>query len=165
MTTHVTAQPTTSCADSKVLGQLITCRQIADPQRAARCATPQSGRMVVPVEGRRILKFGQPTVYGGKSRGLVFQAANGTSVRAPVSGVVIFAGEFRSYGDVLIIDGCEMVAVVAGLLSVDVAEGQAVSAGDALAKVRQPETGEPLIYFEVQDSGVTVDPAVSLGEE
>ena len=161
----VAVQQATLCAGSTVLGQLITCSQNAEPQRALRCATPSFSGMVAPVEGRRILKFGQPTVYGGKSRGIVFQAANGASVRAPVSGVVIFAGEFRSYGDVLIVDACNVVAVVAGLLSVDVAEGQALSAGDVLAKVREPETGEPVIYFEVQDSGVTVDPAMLLGEK
>jgi murein hydrolase activator len=84
-------------------------------------------------------------------------------VRACISGVVIFAGAFRSYGDVLIVDGCTVVAVVAGLLSLDVTEGQAVSAGDALATVRAPKSGEPVIYFEVQDDGVTVDPATLIG--
>lgn len=115
--------------------------------------------MVAPVEGQQILKFGQPTEYGATSRGLVFNAAGGAFVRAPVSGVIIFAGAFRSYGDLLVVDACNVVAVVAGLLSLDVAEGQAVSAGDALATVREPKSGEPVIYFEVQDSGETVDPA------
>ena len=110
------------------------------------------------------LKFGQQTEYGATSRWLVYKAAGGAAVRSPVSGVVIFAGEFRSYGDVLIVDACTVVAVVAGLLSLDVAERQAVSAGDALATVRAPKSGEPCeTIFEVQDDGVTVDPATLIG--
>ncbi len=114
--------------------------------------------MVVPVDGQRILKFGQPTVYGGKSHGLVFQVAGGASVRAPATGVVIFAGEFRSYGDLLIVDACNVVAVVGGLMSFDVAAGDPVEAGDTLASVREPPSGEPTLYFEVRDNGVPVDP-------
>ena len=71
--THVDAQDAASCAASADLNQLITCSQKAEPQRAERCATPRSDGMVEPVEGKQILKFGQTTVYGGKSKGLVFQ--------------------------------------------------------------------------------------------
>ena len=159
----VGAQP---CADSTHLGQLITCRQKSDPQRAGRCASSRSHGMVAPVEGQRRLKFGEPTVYGGKSMGLVFESVGGAPVRAPVSGVVIFAGEFRSYGDLLIVDACNSVAILAGLLSFGVTAGQAVSAGDALATTREPQSGEPVLYLEVRDNnGMPVDPAMLLGED
>ena len=79
-------------------------------------------------------------------------------MRAPASGVVIFAGKFRSYGDLLIVDACNVVAVVGGLLFFDVAAGHPIEAGDTLASVRAAPSGEPTLYFEVRENGVPVDP-------
>ena len=90
--------------------------------------------MVVPVDGQRILKFGQPTVYGGKSHGVVFQVAGGASVRAPATGVVMFAGEFRSYGDLLIVDACKSPAVT-GSTSTHCGDPQSLPS-DVLASTR-----------------------------
>ena len=155
----VVVHRTTSCGASTDVGQLISCSQKRDSKRVARCTTSRSVDVQAPVEGRRVLEFGQRTVFGGQSLGLVSQAAGGASLRAPVGGAIIFANAFRSYGDLILVDACNVVAIVAGPLSLDVPVGRSVGKGEALGRVRKPTSGEPVVYFEVRYDGEIVDPA------
>jgi len=158
------AQERDVCAESADLSRLISCEQKSEPQRAARCSKPRSERLIAPVEGVVTMHFGQSTEYGVKSRGLVFKTAVGATIRAPLSGVIAFAGGWRSYGDLLIVDGCNTVTILAGDLSIMAKPGEAVKRGATLASTREPQTGEPLLYLEVRARGLAVDPAPAMEE-
>lgn len=93
--------------------------------------------------------------YGRGAVGWRWHAANST-VAAPAPGRVLFAGEMREWGQIVILDlGPGWRAVLAGMDSVDVEPGQRVAAGQALG--RTGEDGEP--YFELRRGERPIDPA------
>ncbi|MGE0024152.1 MAG: murein hydrolase activator EnvC [Hyphomicrobium sp.] len=158
-------QTTDRCAsESASLSDLITCvrKKHAATQR---CDALPKGRAAAPVSGRRILKFGDTTNYGGTSKGMVFGTSDRAAVHAPVSGTVTFADPFRSYGDLVIVDACTKVALLAGTFSPNVIAGEPIAAGDAVALMRKISAEDPVLYLELREEGKAVDPAGLLPAE
>ena len=82
--------------------------------------------------GRRVLTFGEKTQYGSQSKGLVLETRHGGQVVSPCDGWIVYAGEFRSYGQLLIINaGGGYHILLAGLSQIDVQLGQFVLTGRA----------------------------------
>lgn len=158
-------QTTDRCAsESSSLGDLIACvrKKHAATQR---CDTLPKGHAAAPVAGRRILKFADTTNHGGTSKGIVFGTTDRAEVHTPISGTVTFADPFRSYGDLLIVDSCAKVALLAGTFSPNVIAGQPIASGDAIALMRKTSTEEPVLYLELREDGKAVDPAGLLPAE
>jgi len=88
-------------------------------------------------------------------------AEEGTPVRAVADGAVRFAGWFRGYGKIVILDHGEGYFTVSGhLADTAVALGERVAAGDPVGSVG--ETGSlsgPRLYFEIRRGGEPLDPA------
>src|SRR5262249_549955 len=85
-----------------------------EPQVAARVPPPPvparafgDGTVVPPVHGRILLSFGQPSDGGQPHRGLTIEARPGARLVAPLDGKIVFAGPFRTYGLILIIEHSE----------------------------------------------------------
>ncbi len=152
-------QTTDRCAsDSMTLDGLIKCVR-EKHGGAPSCQTAGRGPTAVPVTGRRLLKYGETTKHGGTSRGIVFEGTRGGEVRAPIGGRVTYADPWRSYGDLLIIESCTTVALIAGELSPEVIAGQSIAAGKTVATLRQTASDAPVLYLEVRENDATVDPA------
>nr|WP_245396432.1 peptidoglycan DD-metalloendopeptidase family protein [Jiella sonneratiae] len=126
-------------------------------------------RLSKPVLGRQIIGFGEKDDIGRPSTGVSFASRAGDVVIAPADGRVLYAGPFRSYGELLILDaGDGYHVVLAGMDRIDVASGQFVSAGEPvalmgarrLASVQVAEFGaaEPALYVEFRKDGKPVDP-------
>ncbi|MGZ5914363.1 MAG: murein hydrolase activator EnvC family protein, partial [Hyphomicrobium sp.] len=78
------------------------------------------GRLTMPAQGRQVLGFGEKTQYGGQSKGLVLETRQGAQVTSPCDGWIVYAGEFRSYGQLLIINaGGGYHVLLAGLSQID----------------------------------------------
>lgn len=93
--------------------------------------------------------------YGKGSVGWRWHAANST-VSAPAAGRVLFAGQMREWGEIVILDlGPGWRAVLAGMDQVDVEVGQRVAEGQALG--RTGEDGEA--YFELRRGERPIDPS------
>lgn len=105
------------------------------------------------------LDFGARTQYGAQSPGVVFSGNPGTLVRAPVSGLVVFAGEWSSYRELILIDACDFHAILVGASPVFVSRGQYVHAGDVIARIDQEESDETRIYLEFRRGGTPIDPS------
>ncbi|HEY0116634.1 MAG TPA: peptidoglycan DD-metalloendopeptidase family protein [Allosphingosinicella sp.] len=89
----------------------------------------------MPVGGRVVTGVGELNEAGVHARGLTLAVEPGELVRAPAPGRVAFAGPFRSYGQVLIIDhGGGWTSVVTNLASLDVAVGQPLARGAAIGR-------------------------------
>ena len=90
-----------------------------------------------------------------------FEAEGGESVRAVAPGAVRFAGWFRGYGRLVIVDhGDDYFTVVSHLEDTFVAVGDVVAEGDTLGSVG--ETGSltgPSLYFEIRRGSEPLDPA------
>jgi septal ring factor EnvC (AmiA/AmiB activator) len=96
--------------------------------------------------------------------GVEIEAERGAPVRAVADGRVLFAGWFRGYGQIVIIDHGERNLTVSGFLDeIAVGAGDAVRRGDAIGAVG--DTGSlagPGLYFEIRREGQPVDPAAWL---
>jgi septal ring factor EnvC (AmiA/AmiB activator) len=125
----------------------------------------EPGGILPPVEGRVRAGFGrQVDPEFGTSvvrHGIEIEAEEGAPVCAVADGRVLFAGWFRGYGQIVIIDHGERSVTVSGYL-----EEIAVDAGDGVLRGQEigtvGETGSlagPGLYFEIRREGRPVDPA------
>ncbi len=117
-----------------------------------------------PVAGRLAQGFGQPGLAGA-STGLVYASDPLATVTAPCASRVDFAGPFRSYGRMLILDcGREYRFVLAGLDRLDVAVGQALARGAPVGRMAAwPDhpgggAGRPSLYVQLRHADATIDP-------
>jgi septal ring factor EnvC (AmiA/AmiB activator) len=110
------------------------------PGPALRPGTParqqaQAGgapRYILPVSGRLVTGMGEISDAGVHARGLTFETSGGAEVIAPAAGRVVYAGRFRGYGEILIIDhGGGWSTTITSLASLAVKTGETV-------RVRQP---------------------------
>lgn len=124
-------------------------------------------KLPLPASGRRVLAFGERTQYGSTSKGLVLETRSGAQVTSPCDGWVVYAGEFRSYGKLLIINGGGGYHVVlAGLSHIDVEPGQFVLAAEpvgTMSKTDQRGTSDgassaPVLYIEFRKDGQPINP-------
>lgn len=124
-------------------------------------------KLPLPVQGRRVLAFGERTQYGGQSKGIVVETRQAAQVIAPCDGWVVYAGEFRSYGQLLIIntgDGYHML--LAGMSQIDVQPGQFVLTSEPVGAMSgSPKTAPssvpsnaPVLYVELRKDGRPIDP-------
>ena len=97
--------------------------------------------------------------YGTTSKGLTIQTRQGAEIVAPYDGRVVYAGPFRGYGQILIIEHSEGYhSLLAGLSRIDAAAGQWVLAGEPVGAMGQQETGEPELYLELRRNGRPINP-------
>ncbi len=126
-------------------------------------AASDSPPLAAPVSGTLVRGFGDPT-DSGPSTGLSYHAAPRARVFAPCGGRVVFAGPFRSFGQLVIVDcGGGYHFVLAGFERIDLAVGQRVTAGTPVGVMPgwDPRTGggRPALYVELRRSGQAVNPA------
>lgn len=115
-----------------------------------------SGPARVPVAGHIIRVYGEADSAGNHARGITIATQSGAIVDAPRAGQVVFAGEFRSYGQVVIIEIAEgQHILLTGLENINVTEGESVQAGEPVG--RMPE-GSSSLYLETRKDGEPVDP-------
>jgi septal ring factor EnvC (AmiA/AmiB activator) len=129
-----------------------------------------AGRLPLPVAGAFSRRFGEPDGYGGEMQGDTVRTQSGAIVTAPADGSVLYAGPFRSYGQLLILNaGDGYHVVLAGMDRIDVTLGQSVLAGEpvgamgetrlASAGVTADENIGPELYIEFRKDGRPVDPS------
>ena len=124
-------------------------------------------KLPLPAQGRRVLAFGERTQYGANSKGMVIETRSGAQVTAPCDGWIVYAGEFRSYGQLLIINaGDGYHVLLAGMSQIDAQPGQFVLAAEPIgtmsgtAKTGQSsvQTNTPVLYIEFRKDGRPIDP-------
>jgi septal ring factor EnvC (AmiA/AmiB activator) len=94
-------------------------------------------------------------------KGVDFAAAAGEPVRAVADGLVRFAGWFRGYGRMVILDhGDDYFSVSGHLDEVRVGPGERVDARDVIGTVGETGSLEgPRLYFEIRHGREPLDPA------
>ncbi|WP_102960052.1 murein hydrolase activator EnvC family protein [Mangrovicella endophytica] len=128
------------------------------------------GRLTPPVSGELRTGFGKADDIGIVAEGATFAAHDGDIVTAPADGRVLYAGPFRSFGQLLILNaGDGYHVVLAGMSRTDVEVGQFVMSGEPVASMgarRLASAGgaefgaaEPRLYVEFRKDGKPVDPA------
>ncbi|HLL58369.1 MAG TPA: peptidoglycan DD-metalloendopeptidase family protein, partial [Allosphingosinicella sp.] len=98
-------------------------------------------RYILPVEGRLVTGMGEISDAGVHARGLTFQAEGGAEVVAPRDGRIVYAGPFRGYGRIVILDhGGGWTSVVTNLADISVAVGERVAMGAAIGRTGGGDT-------------------------
>ena len=115
------------------------------------------GQLRLPARGTLIQKYGAKTEGGARSKGIVLQPRLGAQIVEPFDGVVLFAGPFKSYGNVLIVEhGDGFHSVLAGMDTIDVVVGQNVLMGEPVGT--RSTTALQKLYIELRSKGQPIDP-------
>ncbi len=151
-----------------------------DPGRLGPAITFVSARGVLPlpVNGVKLRDFGTSDGAGGVEKGLSIATRAGAQVTAPCDGWVVYAGPFRSYGQLLILNaGGGYHVLLMGMERISVDPGQFVLTGEPVAamgggsQVTTTAIGssQPILYVEFRKDGTPIDPspwwATSEGEK
>lgn len=118
------------------------------------------GKLTLPAAGAVIPRFGSEENLGEFSKGLVIAARPGAQAVAPYDGQVVFAGPFRGYGRILIIehrDGYH--SLIVGLARIDASVKQWVLAGEPVGIVGEHDSRDARLYVEIRWNGRPIDPA------
>ena len=132
----------------------------AAPQRAT--PIPRSGSAQLPISGTILVGYKDTDAIGAESQGLTIQGRSGSLVVSPMGGVVRYAGYFKNYGEIIIVEHQkDYHSLIAGLARIDTVVGQSVAAGEPvgiLAKTAS-DGGMPTLYYELRLNGEPVNPA------
>jgi murein hydrolase activator len=144
---------------------------LKDPGRLAPAVAfaATRGHLRLPVNGVRIREFGAADGAGGTEKGLSIAAHAGAEITSPCDGWVVYAGPFRSYGQLLILNaGGGYHVLLAGMERISVDLGQFVLTGEPVAVMSSGSqvsaavasgTKQPVLYVEFRKDGTPIDPS------
>lgn len=144
---------------SQVQGELLGLpgplpRPEATASPAAASKRPPAYRL--PVAGNLMTGLGELSTTGVRARGLTLATVHNARATAPAAGRVVYAGPFRAYRGVIIIDHGEgWTSLVAGLGGLAVRVGDQVTQGQLIG--RAPGGGDPRITVELRRRGQPMD--------
>ena len=161
--------------------QSMTAAEIEKARREAGNGLPDKNRIApaypfstlnakldLPVAGDALRFFGDDDGTGHAAQGLTVAAGPGLVVTAPADGWVMFAGPFRSYGQMVIMNmGENYHIVLSGMERVTARQGQFVVSGEPIGQMGAKriasaaglnlETDRPTLYIEFRKDGKPVD--------
>ncbi|MCI0598945.1 MAG: peptidoglycan DD-metalloendopeptidase family protein [Beijerinckiaceae bacterium] len=142
-----------------------------DPARLAPAAAfiDTKGLLPFPVNGMIQRGYGSRDGFGGTEKGMLIAARSEAIVTAPCDGWVSFAGPYRSYGQLLIVNaGQGYYIILAGMDKINVNVGQFILAGEPVAVMGDGPVKtaaaiaigavQPVLYVEFRKDGVAIDP-------
>src|SRR5437763_820 len=126
------------------------------------------GLFAMPVNGSKIREFGGSDGGGGVEKGISLATRPGSQVTTPCDGWVVYAGPFRSYGQLLILNaGGGYHVLIAGMERISVTIGQFVLTGEPVAtmgttsrfaSILATNASQPVLYVEFRKTGTPIDP-------
>jgi septal ring factor EnvC (AmiA/AmiB activator) len=159
--------------ESRNLADLVLKLNESRDKQRARAAIKKPGVKIVagqarlPVSGTIRTRYDEPDSFGAPSKGISIESREGALVVAPMGGTVRFAGHFKNYGNIIILEHEKGYhSLIAGLEKIDTVVGQDVSAGEALGLLHKASVpGErPALYYELRLDGRPVNPAAKFAD-
>lgn len=118
-------------------------------------ATPPAG-FQLPVQGRTVTGFGELRESGLRSTGLALGPSPGAIIVAPSDGRTAFAGPYRGFGRIVIIEHeGGWTSLITGLAQVNVSVGERLIGGAPLGTAARED---PVVTIELRQSGEPVNP-------
>ncbi|MEK7802704.1 MAG: peptidoglycan DD-metalloendopeptidase family protein [Pseudomonadota bacterium] len=118
---------------------------------------PALGTGRPPVSGVVKTRYGQTDDMGATAQGITFQSRPGAVVVAPLGGIVRYAGDFRNYGQIILLEHKNKFhSLVAGLGKIDTFVGQHVDAGEPVGYL---PSNSGRLYYELRNKGDPVNPS------
>lgn len=121
---------------------------------------PKPGEAQLPVSGLIRVGYKQTDDIGAESQGLTIEGRPGALVVSPMGGVVRYAGYFKNYGQIIIVEHQkDYHSLIAGLARIDTVVGQSVAAGEPVGTLAKSGGERPTLYYELRLDGEPVNPA------
>jgi septal ring factor EnvC (AmiA/AmiB activator) len=121
-----------------------------------QASAPPPADFQLPVQGRTLLGFGAKRESGLANTGLTLAPAAGAQVVAPARGRIAFAGAYRGFGRIVIIEHAGgWTSLVTGLDAIAVTVGDSVIGGSPIGTTER--RGGP-VTFELRRAGEPVNP-------
>jgi murein hydrolase activator len=152
-------------------------RDEAEKLKQAALAKPSmifsqsKGKLEYPVQGDIVKQFGADNGLGRPLEGMAVATAAGLNVISPIDGKIEFAGAFRSYGQLLILNAGEgYLILLAGMKQISAEIGQSVKAGEPVGIMGEgpssvalvggdTQNARPVLYVEFRKNNEPVDPS------
>jgi len=124
------------------------------------------GTFAMPARGELVSRFDETTDLGLSTKGIVIETRSAAQIIAPYDGRIAFAGRFREYGLLLIIDHGEGYhTLLAGMGRIDVLVDQRVLAGEPVGVMESVANSAPRLYVELRSDGHPINPLPWLAAE
>ena len=129
------------------------------PPQGDGAMAPNAYRL--PVVGRIVAGLGEVNDSGVRSRGVTIAAQPGGQVVAPAPGRVSFAGDYRGYGKIVIVDhGGSWTSLLTGMIGLSVTVGDTLDAGTPVGRAGSDDSR---ITVELRRGGRPVDIVAMIG--
>ena len=127
------------------------------------------GKLSLPAQGQVLLRFGEPDALGRDTQGVMIATLAGAQVTAPADGKVEFAGSFRSYGQMVILNpGGGYRVLLAGMDKLSANVGEFLRAGEPVGEMGSGPAsvtlfgevapdGRPVLYIEFRNGTEAID--------
>lgn len=135
-------------------------KKSARPSRAAKRAAGRGA--ILPVSGPVLASFGDHDEMGAEILGLKIKTPSKAIVVTPMDGTVKYAGTFRNYGQIVIVEHQSgLHSLVAGMSTTDVSTGQSLKSGEPIGYMpsASSQDGPLTLYYELRQNGDPVDPS------
>ncbi|QSB45043.1 peptidoglycan DD-metalloendopeptidase family protein [Tsuneonella flava] len=130
--------------------------KVMEPSTVASATANPQARFQLPVVGRTVSGFGEAGVGGVRATGISLAPVDRAQVVAPAEGRVVFAGPYRGFDRIVIVEHPNgFTSVVTGLARADIAVGDELVAGAPLGIAG---TGHTVVTFELRKGGEPVNP-------
>lgn len=145
-------------------------KQEQETEKKARAERMASGKSPIainslpwPAKGTVIEKFGRQKNPASAahyiSNGITIRFKQRVPINAVADGTVLYAGNFMSYGLMVLVEHPgDWYSVYGQLGGCKVDKGQSIKKGDALGEAGLSDAGWPTMYFELRFYGKPVDP-------
>jgi len=127
------------------------------------------GKLAFPAQGAIVRRFGEPDGLGRETQGVMIATREHAQVTTPADGKVEFAGPFRSYGEVVILNpGGGYRVLLAGMDKLTAGVGDFLRAGEPVGEMGSGPAsvtlfgevvpdGRPVLYIEFRDGTEAID--------
>lgn len=128
--------------------------------QSSSAESSSSSAFIWPVKGRIV----QP--FSTLNKGIDIAASAGTPVKAAADGDVVFVGNVKGYGNLVILRHTkELVTAYGRNGTITVKQGQKVTKGQKIADVGKSDDKETRVHFEVRRNGKSLDPTTILPKQ
>ena len=115
------------------------------------------GKLLLPAKGKIVQNYGELTEGGLQAKGLTIETRSGAQVITPSDGVVLFAGPFKGYGNLMIVEHAGGYhSLIAGLDEMYPSVGQSVLSEEPVGKMSAKSA--PKLYVELRKDGQPINP-------
>jgi septal ring factor EnvC (AmiA/AmiB activator) len=131
---------------------------VSQPAAVAGAFAKSKGSLPLPARGHVIQRYGDTTIGGGSAKGITMETRKSAQVVAPFDGNVLFAGYFKDYGNLIILEHGEgYYTLLAGLTRIDCSVGQSVLTGEPVGVMSSQKTEK--LYIEFRQNGQAINPS------